>query len=349
MTRALQRIAAAVALSASLALPAAANLPSGGLGGFSLSPDGATLLAGGDNRVIYVIDAATFEVKDRIWSPAMPVWMDHSADGSLVYVLDSDDMLTAYAAADMSKKWEIQRVRDMAFRPEAQRIVIWKGSSGGSEIAVIDAATGAQTKTVSTPEGYPIDSAGLSDDGKMLYAITRQEKTEDETKEQPSNDLKGLDKEVFRKKHDAYAAKLLTIDLEAGTFDSTTSWYSASNFDDIRAVGDQVFYLKPGSDPMVTDAAGEVTMLDLQRTNADYAEISPDGAEIVAGDGGKVSFIPVGGGAPLTLGVEDLPGWFEKTQGFEYLPDGKVIAVTDGWRIVVIDRAAGSATAYPVY
>ncbi|MCO6384020.1 PQQ-binding-like beta-propeller repeat protein [Oceanicola sp. 502str15] len=345
----MKRIVAALALSTTLALPAAANLPSGGLGGFSLSPDGATLLAGGDNRVIYVIDAATFEVKERIWSPAMPVWMDHSADGSLVYVLDSDDMLTAYAAADMSKKWEIQRVRDMAFRPEANRIVTWRGVSGGSEITVIDATTGGQQKTVATPEGTQIDSAGLSDDGTMLYAITRQEKSEDETKEKPGDDVKGLDKEIFRKKHDGYVAQLLKVDLEAGTTAATGSWYSGSNFDDVRAVGEQVFYLKPGSDPMVADAAGEVTMLDLQRTNGDYAEISPDGTEIVAGDGGKVSFIPVAGGAPLTLGVEDLPGWFEKTQGFEYLPDGRVVAVTDGWRLVVIDRAAGTATAYPVY
>ncbi|SIO21903.1 YncE family protein [Vannielia litorea] len=345
----MKRILAALALSTSLALPAAANLPSGGLGGFSLSPDGATLLAGGDNRVIYVIDTATFEVKDRIWSPSMPVWMDHSADGSLVYVLDSDDVLTAYAAADMSKKWAIDRVRDMVFRPEANRIVQWRGASGGTEITVIDAASGAQTKTIATPEGTNIDSAGLSDDGAMLYAITRQDKTEEETKEQPGDDVKGLDKEIFRKKHDGYMAQLLTVDLEAGTTAATPSWYSASNFDDVRKVGEQVFYLKPGSDPMVADAAGEVTMLDLQRANGDYVEISPDATEIVAGDGGKVSFIPVTGGAPLTIGVEDLPGWFEKTQGFEYLPDGRVVAVTDGWRIVVIDRAAGSATAYPVY
>ncbi|QDC08129.1 hypothetical protein FHY55_02225 [Oceanicola sp. D3] len=345
----MKRIAAAIALSASLALPAAANLPTGGLGGFSLSPDGTTLLAGGDNRVIYMIDTATMEVKDRIWSPTMPVWIDHSADGSLVYVLDSDDLLTAYAAADMSKKWEIQRVRDMAFRPEAQRIVIWKGVSGGSEIAVIDAATGGQVKTVTTPEPLAIESAGLSDDGTTLLAITRQQKTEDETKEKPGDDVKGLEKEIFRKKHDGYVSSLLKIDLEAGTTEALPSWYSASNFDDIRAVGEQVFYLKPGSDPMVLGADGEVTMLDLQRTNGDYVEISPDGSEMVAGDGGKVSFIPVTGGAPLTLGVEDLPGWFEKTQGFEYLPDGKVLAVTDGWRIVVIDRAAGTATAYPVY
>jgi WD40 repeat protein len=55
-----------LALGTALTVPSNAGAPIGGLT-VTMSPDGATLVASGDPRTLYVIDAATLEVKNRVW------------------------------------------------------------------------------------------------------------------------------------------------------------------------------------------------------------------------------------------------------------------------------------------
>ncbi len=60
-----------------------------GLGAVAVSPDGKTVVVGGQNRVLYVVDAETFEVKKRIWTRARVGALEFSKDGSTL-VLEDD-------------------------------------------------------------------------------------------------------------------------------------------------------------------------------------------------------------------------------------------------------------------
>ena len=64
-------LASAIAFTIAFAAVSLARDPSwGGLAGLAVSPDGKTIVTGGQNRVIYVLDAATLEVKQRVWAGA---------------------------------------------------------------------------------------------------------------------------------------------------------------------------------------------------------------------------------------------------------------------------------------
>ncbi|MBT0958039.1 hypothetical protein IV417_11635 [Alphaproteobacteria bacterium KMM 3653] len=343
----MKRFILATALAALPAFAQAAT-PSGGLGALSLSPDGATLLAAGDNRVLYTIDPDSFEVTDRMWMPAMPVWMDHSADGSLVYVLDTDDVLTAHDATDMSRKWEIDRVRTMDFNAQAGRFVTVKSSSKASDVVLIDAANGAQIGSWTVPD-LSVQHVGLTDDGASAVMITRSAKDENETKEKPGDDLSGVAKETFRKQHDGNASVLIRMDMATGAVETAPTWYTGSFFDDIRTVGDKTYFLKSGSDPMVMSADFSVELLDMQGINGDMLVINPAGDAFIGGDNADLSTMPLDGGAPVTFDQDKLPGWFEDMMTVEFHPDGRLIGVTDGWRVIVVDPAKNAKSAHPVF
>ena len=67
---------AAAALSLALLNPfaAMADAPAGGIGGLAVSPDGSTILVAADSRAIYVLDPATMEVKNRVYTGSTTVW-----------------------------------------------------------------------------------------------------------------------------------------------------------------------------------------------------------------------------------------------------------------------------------
>jgi len=62
----LKLLAVAIALAMSMTTPFRADAPAGGIGGLSVSPDGGTILAAGDTRVICVINPPGMSVKRRI-------------------------------------------------------------------------------------------------------------------------------------------------------------------------------------------------------------------------------------------------------------------------------------------
>ena len=46
--------------------------------------------------------------------------------------------------------------------------------------------------------------------------------------------------------------------------------------------------------------------------------------------------------------LKRLPGWPEYVVQFAYMPDGRLLAATSAYRIVVVDPATGNAQAFPV-
>ncbi|MEM7191098.1 MAG: hypothetical protein AAF439_15915, partial [Pseudomonadota bacterium] len=98
MKHILKMLAGAVALAFSTTLYAVADTPAGGIGGLAVSPDGGTILAAGDTRVIYQIDPQNMAVTRRIYTGTTVVWMTYSIDGSAIFVRDTSGLLQALDA-----------------------------------------------------------------------------------------------------------------------------------------------------------------------------------------------------------------------------------------------------------
>ena len=110
-----------MACAAAALASADANTPKNALGAIAVSPDGATLVAAGDNRVLYVLDPASLEVKQRVAIGVNPYAAYFSADGKTLAIHDTDGAVTLFNAADWSVKTAIVMARTGAPVQEARR------------------------------------------------------------------------------------------------------------------------------------------------------------------------------------------------------------------------------------
>ena len=114
----------AATLLAFLASPALARDPEwGGLGAVAASPDGKTVVCGGENRALYVLDAATREVKQRLWAQARVGGMGFSKDGAHFTFEDDDEVLHVYDTATWKETAKVADAAECAWAPAADLAV----------------------------------------------------------------------------------------------------------------------------------------------------------------------------------------------------------------------------------
>ena len=78
----------------------------GGLGDVAISPDNKILVAGGDSRVLYVIDPSSLKVKERVWFKSDIHEMEFNKDGSVLLVRDTGNTLYFIK----SENWQVFKI-----------------------------------------------------------------------------------------------------------------------------------------------------------------------------------------------------------------------------------------------
>jgi len=76
---------------------------SGKLTSIAVSNDGKTVLTGGDNCALFVIDADTLKVKNRIWIGKPVKFVSFNKDNSKIVVFDSSAGLNIFDANNYRK------------------------------------------------------------------------------------------------------------------------------------------------------------------------------------------------------------------------------------------------------
>src|SRR5437868_704959 len=95
-----------------LVLLAAAGLArANGLEAVAVRPDGKQVAVGGQNRVVYLLDAGTLAVQRRLWLGARIAHLTYSADGRRLAALDDADVLRLI---DLEKGKELARIGEVA-------------------------------------------------------------------------------------------------------------------------------------------------------------------------------------------------------------------------------------------
>ena len=216
---------AAAALSLALLNPfaASADTPAGGLGGLTVSPDGSTVLAAGDSRAIYVLDAATMEVKDRIYTGTTVVWMAYRVDGKAVFVRDTSGKLQALDTATFKELWSVPKTETADYALAANALAFTMRENRTYVAKVVD-GTSFQTKGQWElgEKFYPV-AQGISIDGLKTVVLSRSDKRESEEKQRPTNDMKGIARSLFQQQHDQRGARIAQIDLASGNVSVTES------------------------------------------------------------------------------------------------------------------------------
>lgn len=343
------RLVAAILSLALFSTTSNADTPAGGIGGLAISPDGTTVMAAGDSRAVYVLDAATMQVKNRVYTGTTIVWMTYRIDGQVIFLRDTSGRLQAVDANSFKELWSIDKTETVDYALAANTLAVTLRENRTYVAKTIDAATFQTKGTWELGEKFYPVAQGISIDGLKTVILSRSEKRESEDKQRPTSDMKGLTRALFQQEHDQRGAKIVQIDLASGQMTTTESWYKSDNVRGMKVSLAGSFVLSFSAEMARITPSGEVEIIDSGARNHYGATMTPTMDTIISGSLKQITIKPLAADAAQVFKLKSLPGWPEYVIRFAQSSDGRIMAATTGYRIVVLDPASGKVDTYPIY
>lgn len=356
------------ALAAGLAMlgsaPAFAAVPLGGLT-VAVSPKGDRLVAGGDNRVIYVLDPKTLEVTKRVPFAAPIVRMGFDASGGTLAVSDNDGTLHLIETAGWTTKAKQKNRHRVVFSPAHGLVASTDTDYRSNTIAVTAITDGKDVFSAKLPAQMPVAAMGLSPDGARLAVLLGANDDKDEPKVNYSDipkDLKGLARKLFEMKNDGKTSLVQIYDVKSGKLISEKkTFFSMNHSQSIAAfIGGGVVFNEYSNNGLEFSESGEGRLIQFDGSFLYGSGISHDGKYIMAGSLRDFVVLDTAGMAAKTgepekiagtvKGIDQLPGWPEYFKGFDAIAGGKAMyGATTGYRVVLFDASGQILKAAPIY
>jgi glutamine cyclotransferase len=322
-----------------------AHVPKGGLGDAAVSPDGKIIVVGGDNRVLYIMDAASLTVKERIWFKSNIYEMEFNKDGSILVVEDTSETLYFVNTKDWQTVKKVPKAGYMSPAPAAD---ILAGADPGyktSKVKFISMTDGSLKGQVEFPA--KVIGIGLDASGKRLVLMAQGPKDK-EAKQKKPKELKGLEADIFKQKNDGKVSILAEFDVPSGKkISEKTVFYSVSAPKIL--VAKKVTYIFTYQDINAKIVGDDITLFKGQSSYNYGIGISPDREAVLLGGLRKGTRIKAADLGMVTFDVDSLPGWPEYYKGFGFASDGTGYAVTTAYRLVKINKNGTMEKAIPVY
>lgn len=327
-------------LAASVAL---AETPVDGIAAIAVSPDGATVVASGEPRTFYVLDAATMEVKDRIWHGYSPIRLNWSKDGKTLGLFHTDDVFTFFDAATLQETVTTEKFTDHCIAGEAEKLVtVLSGPvrDGKSPItlATYSLATGEKLDTVDFDYTVQVVSVSCSADGNDIVLATREYDTGTEEKKEPPRDMAREEQPEFRKRNDAKAMWIGWFDGELNKGPEYESWFSSSKANLSFVKDGKAYWLRNATENAEFAKDGSLRMVVLGKASSFYGELaSADHSYFLVGTLGKGQIVRTDTMAEREFAFPDrLKGWPEYLYGFGIAPDGTIYGGTSAYRMIKV-------------
>lgn len=341
---------AAAALSLALLNPFAvqADVPAGGIGGLAASPDGSTILVAGDSRALYVLDPATMEVTNRVHIGTTVVWLTFRQDGAAFFMRDTSGLLTAHDAKTFERLWSVDRTETVDYALPANVLTFTVRENRDYVVKAIDATSFQEKGTYPLGEKFYPGAQGISLDGLKTVVLSRSEKRESEEKKRATSDMKGIARSLFNQQHDQRGSRIAEIDLITGAVNIVESWYRSDNVRGMKVSLTDTFVLSFTEEMANIKPGGEVTIIPSGARNHYAATMTPDMSAIVSGSLRSITMKRLDSDVAQELKLKSLPGWPEYLSRFTFMPDGRLLAGTTAYRVVLVSPD-GKMTTHPVY
>lgn len=328
-----------------LAFSINAHTPKNGLGDAAVSPDGKILAAGGDSRVLYIMDPSSLEVKKRVWLKTGIYEMEFNKDGSILVVEDTSEDLYFVKTTDWQVLKTIRKGGPMSAAPAADLLAGFTSGYKKSTAAFYSMTDGALKGKVECPA--KIVSVGLNAKGTRMVLMAEGPK-DMETKKQRPKELKGIEKDIFTQKNDGKVSILAEYEVPSGKkISEKTIFYSTSS--PLILVGEKKTYIIGYSNVNAVIEGDNITLFNGKSSYNYGMGISPDRKAFLLGGLRDGTLVHVDGLAMTTFKIDSLPGWPEYYKGFGFGPDGTGYAVTTSFRLVKIDKTGKIEKTVPVY
>lgn len=322
-----------------------AHTPKNGLGDAAVSPDNKILVAGGDNRVLYVMDPFSLEIKKRVWLKTGIYEMEFNKDGSILVVEDTSETLYFIKTEDWQILKTIKKGGPMSAAPAVDLLA---GFTSGYKKSTVN----FYSMTDATLKGkveFPakVVSIGLNATGTRLVLMAMGPKDK-EPKNKTPKELKGIEKDTFKQKNDGKVSILAEFEVPSGKkISEKTIFYSTGT--SLLVVGEKRTDIFTYSNVNATIEGDAITLFK-SKSSYNYGwGLSPDHKTVLLGGLRDGSLVNMKDLAMTTFRIDRLPGWPEYYKGFGFGPDGTGYAVTTAFRLVKIGKTGKIEKSVPIY
>ncbi|MBM4284756.1 MAG: hypothetical protein FJ128_05850 [Deltaproteobacteria bacterium] len=328
-----------------------AATPLGGLA-VAVSPGGETLVSAGDNRVLYVLDAAKMEVTNRVWLGVGIVNLAFNKDGSRVVAEDTDGTLHLIDAKEWKVLKKAPKAERMSAAPQADLVAGVNTGATPNTIQILSMTDLSSKGQVTLPGKPKVVSMGLDAGGARLAVLLEAVADESEPKgATPPAGVKGLELETFKLKHDGKTSLLLIFNTADGKqVGEHKLWYSPSSTRWMAFFqGENVLVVNYSNVNAKIDGKGEVTLFQLDNSFNYGLGISADQTVLMSGGLSDGTYTKVEGLNMVKFQPDKLPGWPEYFKHFAVAKDGTAYGSTSSYRIIKIKPGGAFDKSYPVF
>ena len=346
---------AVLLLSASLST-AWAHTPRGGLA-IAVSPDGKTIVAGGDNRTIYQVESATMTVQKRHWLKTT-IWSIHfNQAGTKIIVEDTKMNLHLLDAQTLATSKVLSKAGFFTTARNADLGVSLDANYKGHRLAIRSLTDLSEQRAIDFPKGQKVGAFGLNSTGTKLGVITQATKDSAEpVNRKVPRELRGVEKDVFKQKNDGKTAIVQVYDVATGKkLSEAKTYYTTQNGALVAFAGDTPVFINFSNVNAGVGPDGKTTIFRMPHgLNYGWAR-SEDGLRIVTGGMARGSIAQLGQNAVAStqnakqFSAQKLPGWPEYFKGFAFGIDGSIFGATSGYRIIKIDPSNTVVSETPIY
>jgi hypothetical protein len=322
---------------------APAGIPRDAIGAIAVSPDGATVVATGNPRTFYVLDAATLTVKDRVWHGYSPLRLSWSKDGKTLAMLHTDDVVTFFDAETLKETTSTEKFAAHCFASEAGKLFIASQGSKKDDrypitLSVYSLATGEKLSSTALSYTVAVSALACSPDASEIVLASTQYDTKAEEKKDAPKDMAPEAKAEFRKRNDAKAMWIGWFDGELAKGPEYESWFSNSAPPLFFVRDGKASWFANGSDNAEFAPDGTIAMKALANSGSFYGEmLSTDHATFLSGTLGKGYIVDTATLTETKFDFTDrLKGWPEYLYGFAIAPDGTIFGGTSAYRMLRI-------------
>ncbi|MFO0877333.1 MAG: WD40 repeat domain-containing protein [Gemmataceae bacterium] len=324
----------------------------GGLEAIAVSSDGKQLAVGGQNRVVYLVDADKLTVQSRLWLGVRIQALAFSKDGSHLAVSDETNRIQTLSLATGKAVASRKQAGGFQVYPPGDLIAVRDLMDNlRHNLVILELPTFKEVQRIDVPE-RPIAWA-FDADGKNLLILGASKLGEEKaiSADEVPRDLRGLARWTFRQKNDGLESTLYTAEVATGKLGpSINTWYTSdSDSTQLLRAGSTIYVFNRFNQCARIGSKGETVMFETAQGTNHALGFSPDAKLLLTGgmDGGSVSMLE--GDRRQLFRLDEQPGQAEYVNRFALRQEGPIWAVTSGFRLVRISRGARVEQVVPVY
>jgi len=320
--------------------PARAGIPLGGMT-VAISPDGKTLVAGGDTRTLVIMDPETLEVKDRVWIETTITDLAFSKDGATLLVGDSAARVLTFKTADWSKKAVLEKRDRLAVAQQADLFAaLEEDYNNGPSIFFHAVSDNGVKGSLRFAKGDRIVGFGMNPEGTKVAILFGDKADPSEKKLEYKDipkDLKEPERSTFQQQNDGKMARVVFAEVPSGKILADHKTFYTTSACKVLFNGDKACLSTLSGPQAMVDQDGKVELFLLPQYGYGMGA-SPDHKLLVSGGMGQYCLTPLSPIAPVSGTSSKLPGFPEYFKGFATNNEGPIYAATTGYRVMRIAR-----------